>query len=180
MFPSLFGYSFSSSWLFSGSRALSRKKPATIRQQEQPTARATNSQQPVAIRAAGVAKRVDPAALPLGSTRSRTQTPFSRQRRLAVAEIHGVESPKRGAEFHFPQICTTLERNACFFHKWPSRLQGGGGYAALGRCRGHQHGAKNSLKTCNCRNFRGLGLQKHETVVIFRVKTIKNAKLSSI
>ena len=126
-FPSLFGYSFSSSWLFSGSRALSRKNPATIRQQQQPTARATNSQQPVAICAAGVAKRVDPAALPLGSLRSRTQIPFSRQRRLAVAEIHGIESPKRGAEFHFPQICTTLERNACFFHKWPSGLTAGGG-----------------------------------------------------
>ena len=79
VFPSLFGYSFSGSRLFSGSRALSRKKPATMRQQQQqPTGRATNSQQPVAICAAGVAKRVDPAALPLGSLRSRTQTTFSR------------------------------------------------------------------------------------------------------
>ena len=139
VFPSLFGCSFSSSRLFSGSRALSRKKPATIRQQQQPTARATNSQQPVAIRAAGVAKRVDPAALPLGSLRSRTQIAFSRQRRLPLGEIHGVESPKRGPEFHFPQICTTLKRNACFLHKWPSGLTGGGGFpAALGRCRGHQ------------------------------------------
>ena len=139
MFPSLFGCSFSGSRLFSGSRALNRKKPATIRQQQQPTTKATNSQQPVAICAAGVAKRVDPAALPLGSLRSRTQTPFSRQRRLAVAEIHGVESPKRGAEFHFPQICTTLKRNACFLHKWPSGLRAGGGFpVALGRCRGHQ------------------------------------------
>ena len=139
VFPSLFGYSFSSSRLFSGSRALRRKKPATIRQQQQPTARATKSQQPVAICAAGVAKRVDPAALPLGSTRSRTQTHFSPQRGLALAEIHGVESPKRGAEFHFPQICTTFKRNACFFHKWPSGLRGGGGVrAALGRCFCHQ------------------------------------------
>ena len=138
VFPSLFGYSFSSSWLFSGSRALSRKKPATIRQQQQPTARATNSQQPVAICAAGVAKRVDPAALPLGSTRSRTQIHFSPQRGLALAEIHGVESPKRGAEFHFPQICTTLKRNACFLHKWPSGLRGGGVFRqdepVLSRC----------------------------------------------
>ena len=138
VFPSLFGCSFSGSRLFSGSRALSRKKPATIRQQQQPTARATNSQQPVAIRAAGVAKRVDPAALPLGSTRSRTQTTFSRQRRLAVAEIHGVESPKRGAEFHFPQICTTSKRIACFLHKWPSGLKAGGvsrrSQPVLGRC----------------------------------------------
>ena len=127
MFPSLFGYSFSSSRLFSGSRAPSRKKPATSRQQQKkPTARATNSQQPVAIRAAGVAKRVDPAALPLGSLRSRTQIAFSRQRRLPLGEIHGVESPKRGPEFHFPQICTTLKRNACFLHKWPSSLTGGG------------------------------------------------------
>ena len=131
VFPSLFGCSFSSSRLFSGSRVVSRKKPATIRQQQQPTARATNSQQPVAIRAAGVAKRVDPAALPLGSTRSRTQTHFSPQRGLALAEIHGVESPKRGAEFHFPQICTTPIRNACFFHKWPSGLQAGGGFPSL-------------------------------------------------
>jgi hypothetical protein len=129
----IFGYSFSGSRLFSGSRAMSRKKPATIRQQ--PAARATNSQQPVAICAAGVAKRVDPAALPLGSLRSRTQTAFSRQRRLPLGEIHGVESPKRGPEFHFPQICTTLKRNACFLHKWPSGLRGGGGYGALGRCR---------------------------------------------
>ena len=137
VFPSLFGCSFSSSRLFSGSRVVSRKKPATIRQQQQPTARATNSQQPVAIRAAGVAKRVDPAALPLGSQRSRTQIAFSPQRGLALAEIHGVESPKRGAEFHFPQICTTLKRNACFLHKWPSGLRGEGGVrAALGRCRG--------------------------------------------
>jgi hypothetical protein len=168
VFPSLFGCSFSSSRLFSGSRVVSRKKPATIRQQQQPTARATNSQQPVAIRAAGVAKRVDPAALPLGSTRSRTQIAFSPQRGLALAEIHGVESPKRGAEFHFPQICTTPIRNACFLHKWPSGLTGGGGVrGALGQCCGLQHGAKKSLKTCNCRNFQGLGLQKHETVVIF-------------
>ena len=79
--------------------------------------------------AAGVAKRVDPAALPLGSMRSCTQIAFSRQRRLALAEIHGVESPKRGAEFHFPQICTTPIRNACFLHKWPSGLTGGGGIA---------------------------------------------------
>ena len=150
MFPSLFGYSFSGSRLFSGSRALSRKKPATIRQQ--PAARATNSQQPVAICAAGVAKRVDPAALPLGSTRSRTQTPFSRQRRLAVAEIHGVESPKQGAEFHFPQICTTPIRNACFLHKWPSGLTGGGVFRQDQPLRG-----------------RCLFYQKRATVAIFRV-----------
>ena len=173
MFPSLFGYSFSSSRLFSGSRALSRKKPATIRQQQQqqPTARATNSQQPVAICAAGVAKRVDPAALPLGSTRSRTQTPFSRERRLAVAEIHGVESPKRGAEFHFSQICTTLKQNACFLHKWPSGLRAGGVRRAWP--------VSWPSKTCNCRNFQGLSLQKHETVVTFSVKSMKNAKLPS-
>ena len=133
MLSGIFGYSFSGSRLFSGSRAMSRKKPATIRQQ--PAARATNRQQPVAIRAAGVAKRVDPAALPLGSLRSRTQIHFSPQRGLALAEIHGVESPKRGPEFHFPQICTTLKRNACFLHKWPSGLTGGGVRAALGRCR---------------------------------------------
>ena len=82
MLSGIFGYSFSGSRLFSGSRAMSRKKTATIRQQ--PAARATNRQQPVAICAAGVAKRVDPAALPLGSLRSRTQTAFSRQRRLPL------------------------------------------------------------------------------------------------
>ena len=120
--------------------------------------------------AAGVAKRVDPAALPLGSMRSRTQIAFSRQRRLALAEIHGVESPKRGAEFHFPQICTTPIRNACFLHKWPSGLTAGGGsrhaQPVSSGLAWLQHGAKKSIKTCNCRNFQGLGLQKHATVVI--------------
>ena len=162
MFPSLFGYSFSGSRLFSGSRALSRKKPATIRQQQQqqPTGRATNSQQPVAIFAAGVAKRVDPAALPLGSTRSRTQIHFSPQRGLALAEIHGVESPKRGAEFHFPQICTTLKRNACFLHKWPSGLRGGGGgtprlagVVAIKNVQLSQFSGSKPSKTRNCRHF---------------------------
>ena len=52
MFSGLFGYSFSGSRLFPGSQALSRKKPATIRQQ--PATRATNRQQPLAICAAGV------------------------------------------------------------------------------------------------------------------------------
>ena len=116
-------------------------------------------------------QRVNPAALPLGSTRSRTQIAFSPQRGLASAEIHGVESPKRGAEFHFPQICTTPIRNACFLHKWPSGLTGGGGSRHAQPVSSGpawlQHGVKKSIKTCNCRNFQGLGLQKHETVVIF-------------
>ena len=73
----------------------------------------------------------NPAALPLGSQRSRTQTPFSRWRRLAVAEIHGVESPKPGAEIGFSEFCTTPIRNARFLHKWPSGLQAGGGFAPL-------------------------------------------------
>ena len=157
VFPSLFGYSFSGSRLFSGSRALSRKKPATIRQQQKkPTARATNSQQPVAIRAAGVAKRVDPAALPLGSLRSRTQTAFSRQRRLPLGEIHGVESPKRGPEFHFPQICTTLKRNACFLHKWPSGLTGGGGFAARLADVVAYHGKSSGSKKTHLKSFKNV------------------------
>ena len=156
MLSGIFGYSFSGSRLFSGSRAMSRKKPATIRQQQQPTARATNSQQPVAIRAAGVAKRVDPAALPLGSLRSRTQTPFSRQRRLAVAEIHGVESPKRGPEFHFPQICTTLKRNACFLHKWPSGLRAGGGFRSRLADVVAYHGKSSGSKKTPLKSFKNL------------------------
>ena len=133
------------------------------------------------------AKRVDPAALPLGSTRSRTQIAFSRQRRFAVAEIHGVESPKRGAEFHFPQICTTLERNACFFHKWPSRLRGGGGFTPLladvvggftplladvfsiKNVQLSQFSGSRPSKTRNCRHFQFLNHQKCETVVKLRV-----------
>ena len=100
-------------------------------------------------------QRVDPAALPLGSQRSRTQTPFSRWRRLAVAEIHGVESPKPGAEIGFSEFCTTPIRNPCFLHKWPSRLRGGGFHAALGRCRGLPDGGLKTIKNVKLSQISG-------------------------
>ena len=95
-------------WVAASSQ--SNRQPATCGQEARPVSR----------------KRVDPAALPLGSQRSRTQTAFSRWRRLALAEIHGVESPKPGAEIGFSEFCTTPIRNARFLHKWPSGLQAGG------------------------------------------------------
>ena len=150
MFSGLFGYSFSGSRLFSGSRALSRKKPATIRQQpiaratnskkpatirQQPIARATNSQQPLAIlrgrcREAGRSGRAAfrQHAKPYSDTFQSTET-------TGGSEIHGVESLKRGDGIRFSDFSSTLKRNARFWHKWPSGLTGGGGYAALGRCR---------------------------------------------
>ena len=133
MFSGLFGYSFSGSRLFSGSRALNRKKPATIRQQ--PIARATNSQQPLAIlrgrcREAGRSGRAAfrQHAKPYSDTFQSTET-------TGASEIHGVESLKRGDEISFSDFSSTLKRNACFLHKWPSGLTAGGGYGALGRCR---------------------------------------------
>ena len=136
-------------WVAASSQ--SNRQPATCGQEARPVSR----------------KRVDPAALPLGSTRSRTQIAFSRWRRLALAEIHGVESPNRDAEIGFSEFCTTPIRNARFLHKWPSGLQGGGGFAACRAgpvaCQGglktiknvklSQFSASQPSKTLNCRHF---------------------------
>ena len=125
-------------WVAASSQ--SNRQPATCGQEARPVSR----------------KRVDPAALPLGSQRSRTQIAFSRWRRLALAEIHGVESPKPGAEIGFSEFCTTPIRNARFLHKWPSGLQGGGVSRHPGPVLwGLPGGAKNH--------------KKRETVAIFSV-----------
>ena len=68
VFSGIFGYSFSGSRLFSGSRALSRKKPATIRQQ--PIARATNSKKPATIRQQPIARATN-SQQPLAILRGR-------------------------------------------------------------------------------------------------------------
>ena len=87
---------------------------------------ATSYQQPVAICAAGVAKRVDPAAHALACHGSRTQIPFSRRSRLRLAKSHGVDSSKEVHGSRFSQLSTTLQPNARFLHEWPSGLKAGG------------------------------------------------------
>ena len=132
MFPSLFGCSFSSSRLFSGSRVVSRKKPATIRQQQQqPTARATNSQQPVAIRAAGVAKRVDPAAHAFRHAARAVQTPLPISlRRSPITSTLLVEYSNLGVRTPgFPKIAQLSSEIAVFSGKctFTRGLRGFGG-----------------------------------------------------
>ena len=135
MFPSLFGCSFSSSRLFSGSRVVSRKKPATIRQQQQPTARATNSQQPVAIRAAGVAKRVDPAAHAFRHAASAVQTPLPISlRRSPITSTLLVEYSNLGVRTPGFQKIAPLSHGIAVFSGKYTFTRGVGGFG--GSCGG--------------------------------------------
>ena len=145
VFPSLFGYSFSGSRLFSGSRALSRKKPATIRQQQQqqqPTARATNSQQPAAICAAGVAKRVDPAAHAFRHAARAVQTPLPISlRRSPITSTLLVEYSNLGVRTpRFPKIAPLSYGIAVFSGKY-TFTRGLGGSAAVRRTLGRFGGS---------------------------------------
>ena len=129
LFPVFSGTRSSGSWLFWASGVLSRKKPATIRQQ--PTASATKRRQPAAIlrgrcREAGRSGRAAfrQHAKPYSDSFQSTET-------TGASEIHGVESLKRGDEIKLSDFDSTLKRNACFWHKWPSGLTAGGGTPRL-------------------------------------------------
>ena len=139
-------------WVAASSQ--SNRQPATCGQEARPVSR----------------KRVDPAALPLGSQRSRTQIAFSRWRRLALAEIHGVESPNRDAEIGFSEFCSTPIRNARFLHKWPSGLQGGGGFHAMpGRFCGRGQGGLKTIKNVKLSQFSASQPQSVRPLSHFRV-----------
>ena len=135
-------------WVAASSQ--SNRQPATCGQEARPVSR----------------KRVDPAALPLGSQRSRTQIAFSRWRRLALAEIHGVESPKPGCRNRVFRILHHSHTKCSFFAQKAFRSAGWGGFRGIpGRSCGLPGGAKNH--------------KKRETVAIFSVSALKNTKLSS-
>ena len=156
MFPSLFGCSFSGSRLFSGSRALSRKKPATIRQQ--PIARATNSQQPVAICAAGVAKRVDLAAHAFRHAARAVQMPLPISlRRSPITSTLLVEYSNLGVRTpRFPKIAPLSSEMLVFSTNGLPVCGAGEGFQSL----------LADVVACN------MGPKNHEkraTVAIFRV-----------
>ena len=114
-------------WVAASSQ--SNRQPATCGQEARPVSR----------------KRVDPAALPLGSQRSRTQIAFSRWRRLALAEIHGVESPKPGCRNRVFRILHHSRAKCSFFAQMAFRSAGrGGGFAA---CRAGPVACQGGLKT---------------------------------